>query len=798
MINSIQLQHDSPVPTIGVFTAQLNDAYQRAVWTGIEKRALEAGAGLVCFVGRRIDAPVVSEATANIVYKLADGSNLNGLIVISNTIATYLEKKDIGNLFSCRAGLPQVSLGFTVPGIPSISVDGSEAIASVVRHLIRDHRCSRFALLGGPPRHAEAEEREHAFRKVLREESIPFDERLLVKGDFVIDSGVEATVELLNRKIPFDALFCMNDRMALGALEVLHSRGIQIPDDLAVIGFDGIEESRYNTPPLTTVVQPLTELGAAAVDTILESLAGKKPQNKVLKCRPVIRQSCGCLPDRPFDHDLSEIPDDAEDSTKTSIQSLIMLYQRTDYQGFIGCLNTDLSKVLREDGDIGHWQNYISIVRNTLKEEGLGLTEKEASVFEYARALIGEMESRQQGAGRIAAENKLIMLRTISAALSGAFQMALMLDRLESSLKELGIGDAFLALFETEDSDVTWSRLILALAESEKLEIPEGGIRFRTTRLLPLCIAPQWKREHWVLAPLVYENEPLGYMMLPGGVEDPSIYDTLCKQVASAFKGALLLNQVRSHERRLEEEVERRTAELRRTNQELLLEVQRRMSLEQEVLEISNQTMQRIGQDLHDDLCQQLAGIAMYASVLGESLKKNLPEAHAAMLQIDDLLSDSIKRIKQIARGLYPTGLAEYGLVSAVEELIDSARRSYGISIDFTASPRFKIPDTDQALQIYRITQEALSNALKHSGSDRIRVSFYPETGNHRNREKPFLITEVIDYGKGLPDKIPEGGMGLRIMKYRAETADAEYSITQLHPGTRVQCRIAVKEEQDD
>jgi signal transduction histidine kinase len=297
----------------------------------------------------------------------------------------------------------------------------------------------------------------------------------------------------------------------------------------------------------------------------------------------------------------------------------------------------------------------------------------------------------------------------------------------------------------------------------------------------------------------VFQNESLGYILLPGGAAEPAVYDTLREQVASALKGALLLDQVLSHERRLQVEVARRTAELTRTNKELVQEIERRMRLEQEVIEISNRTMQRIGQDLHDDLCQHLAGIAMLASVLRGVISDSDPAAVATIEQIGILLGDSITRAKQIARGLYPAGLEEHGIVAAVEELVETARRNYPAIIDFRASPDFRLPGTNRTLHVYRIIQEALSNALKHSRSERIEVQLYREeprsiSGSNGRRGEgeraPALIAEVTDFGAGLPKSITGEGMGLRIMRYRAETAGAELHIERLNPGTRVSCRI--------
>jgi len=785
---------------IGVFTAQLDDAYQIAVWRGIESRARQRGVGVVCFVGHRVDSPIASEAAANVAYRIADRRNVDGLVVVSSAISTFLDQ--VGRMFASQPGLPHVSIGLGISGVPSVTADGSNGVSVLVRHLAKDHRLSRFALIGGPPGHPEAEERERAFRDTLRELALPFDERLAVKGTFLRDSGSEAVRQLLRLGLPFDALVCMNDRMALAAMGVLRQAGVGVPGDVAVVGFDGIEEGRYATPPLTTVMQPLDELGSSAVDALLERMDGGRPLGRVLTCTPVIRQSCGCAPKRNYDADLTEPPPTATTEERQAIGEMVETARGGDAEGFIAQFNAALAGTTLAGGKPGKWNGYLSAIQYLAETQG-GADRTPPGLFEFARVLIGESESRLQAARRITAEERLATLRAISASLAGAFEMPVMLARLEAGLVELGIGGGFIALFEQSDLISEWSRLVMAPRDAGAGELPAGGIRFRTIDLVPPRIGQSWREGLWVLEPLVFQKEPLGYILLPGGAAEPAVYATLREQVASALKGALLLEQVLTHERRLQVEVARRTAELTRTNKELTEEIERRMRLEQEVIQISNRTMQRIGQDLHDDLCQHLAGIAMLVSVLRGALSKSDAAAIASIEHIGNLLADSITRAKQIARGLYPAGLEEHGIVAAVEELVEAARRNYPAVIDFRASPDFRLPGTDRALHVYRIIQEALSNALKHARSARIEVQLYREDGgaprggpgvNGRRGEgerAAALVAEVTDYGDGLPKSMTGEGMGLRIMRYRAETAGAELLIERLNPGTRVTCRIS-------
>ena len=770
---------------IGVFTAELDDAYQIEVWRGIEARAHERGVGVVCFLGSRVDSVNVSEAAANVAYRIADRRSIDGLVVVTSAIATFLDAEGLTRLFARGEGFPQVSVGVKIAGVASLSVDGSAGLAEVVRHLVRHHGRRHFALLGGPPGHPESEERVRAVRRALGEAGTPFDPRLEVQGSFLQESGIEAARRLKASGVPFDALVCLNDRMALGAMSELRKIGIRVPEEVSVVGFDGIEEGQYVTPPLTTVVQPLRELGSSALDALLDVCDGKEPRDRTLSCALAIRQSCGCPPARSYDPDLEHLPADATAEELLAIEELTERGRRNDSGGFIVRLNAALAAAEPEVRLSTRWNGFLSLIARRAGAEG-------APLLEFARVLVGETETRFQAARRTSAEERFATLREISASLAGSFDMPVTLARLEAGLDRLGIGGGYLALFERRGRSEEWSRLVMVPRDTGVVALSAKGLRFHTSNLVPPAAGGAWRQGSWILEPLVFQNEPLGYIMLAGGADELSVYDTLRDQVASAVKGALLLEQVHTHEHRLEVEVKRRTAELTEANAELTREIERRVRLEEEVVDISNRTMQRIGQDIHDDLCQYLAGIAMLATALRGDLAEVDGGALSSIDRIGTLLADSIVRAKQIARGLFPTGLEEHGLSAAIEEMVAVARQRFHATIDFRASPDFALPDTDQALQVYRIVQEALSNALKHSESNRVEVRLYRELlpKSEGGESEAVLVAEVVDYGVGLSVDVPDHGMGLRIMRYRAEKAGVDLRIESLDPGTRVCCRL--------
>jgi len=168
---------------LGVFVAQLDDAYQIAVWWGIDSRARERGIGVVCSVVHRVFCPIESEAAANIAYRIGDPRTMDGLIVVSFAIATFLGPEETTGLFASRKGILQVSVGLPVPGVPTVTASSAEGVSTVVRHLVREHGLRRFALICGRVGHPEAEERECSFRATLRIERLEPGPRVSCRVD---------------------------------------------------------------------------------------------------------------------------------------------------------------------------------------------------------------------------------------------------------------------------------------------------------------------------------------------------------------------------------------------------------------------------------------------------------------------------------------------------------------------------------------------------------------------------------------------------------------------------------------
>ncbi|MEO7724295.1 MAG: sensor histidine kinase [Chthoniobacterales bacterium] len=214
-------------------------------------------------------------------------------------------------------------------------------------------------------------------------------------------------------------------------------------------------------------------------------------------------------------------------------------------------------------------------------------------------------------------------------------------------------------------------------------------------------------------------------------------------------------------------------------------EVRHRRRLEAELLTAVESERERIGQDLHDDLCQRLGATALMTSVIARRIGRKDSRTGAELQKIARLINDTIDSCRMIARGLHPITLATNGLPAALDELAE--RMPVGINFQWPRGARITL-EPSTALHLYRITEEAVGNAVKHSGAKNIAVELDVIGG------RTVLVVE--DNGKGFDQNSRSDGMGLRNIHYRAGVIGAELKIEpRKGGGTRLRCKLPRSEE---
>lgn len=249
--------------TVGVIAEDIVSPFYADVIRGVEHALLDTPYQPVLNSGHW-STRHETRAIDTLIYRKVDALLLLGSTLTDDTLRGVAGR------------VPLILFGRRVPGLEShcLTLDQRGAALNATRHLIElGHR--RIVHLHGPPGQQDAQERREGYRDALTGSGLPLHPELELQGDFLEQSAAQALTHLLDARVPFTAVFAGNDQMAAGARLALYRRGLRVPDDVSLIGFDDLPASAFTIPPLTTVRQPTYQIGQALARHALNVLAGQ-------------------------------------------------------------------------------------------------------------------------------------------------------------------------------------------------------------------------------------------------------------------------------------------------------------------------------------------------------------------------------------------------------------------------------------------------------------------------------------------------------------------------------------------
>jgi PAS domain S-box-containing protein len=215
----------------------------------------------------------------------------------------------------------------------------------------------------------------------------------------------------------------------------------------------------------------------------------------------------------------------------------------------------------------------------------------------------------------------------------------------------------------------------------------------------------------------------------------------------------------------------------------ILRDITKSTRLRRQLMNIGDRERQKIGQDLHDDLCPHLIGIHGMSSVLQANLDEASSPDMSLASQIVDLVGEAVEKTRGLTRGLCPVHMVSHGLETALKDLADHTTRVSSITCEFTCDGIVNCTDNTKATHLYYIAREAVNNSVRHSGASRIVITL--------SGKDDVIELLIDDDGKGMPDHMPSEGIGLQIMTYRAKMIGANLNIESTpRKGTRIHARI--------
>ncbi len=594
--------------TIAVLGAQLSRAWGAEFMAGVLDSAKNHDMNVVYFVGGKpvaIAAPQHSGRSYGL-YDLIKPGQFDGILLAAD-IGHGPSTEDIKNFCRVFAPTPIASFAVQAEGVSSFGADNEGGMRAMIRHLIEVHGYKRIAFIRGIQGHLESDQRFNAYKEELKAHDIRFDERLVVEGNYTPESGRAAARTLLDeRAIRVQAIAASNDRMAFGAIEVLQQRGIQVPDSVAVTGFDDVSESQSMGVPLTTVHQSFSDAGKQAFEALIKRMNGESVEDvNIMPTQLVVRWSCGCLPEnvkraivlpKEVAHTgrlenkrdaairallgAAGIPENSPEKAqyfdvfgRTWDVFLASLSESDKSDAFLKMVQSMVEVLQRYGHDSTTWHNVISTFRKYALG-GISSTTtmlRAENLFQQARMLVGELSQRAQAFRRLQFEQQEEALSNFSFSMAPAMTLEEIGDALSKHFPILGL-ERWYVMFYSDvsapgsiSSPTPESYRLLLQYDQNKFKIPQEKSAIATGRLVPRGKTPEDHRYTALVMPLTLASNRFGFMWAEMGPTDWDVYVRLKNLLSSALLRTMLVQQ----REQAQKEVERLLSEARERAVEL-------------------------------------------------------------------------------------------------------------------------------------------------------------------------------------------------------------------------------------
>jgi DNA-binding LacI/PurR family transcriptional regulator/signal transduction histidine kinase len=724
--------------TIGLLGTGLVTFMQNQLWQGAMKAAQENETRLVYYPTISLSSSPPFNPQTKVLFELIDARHVDGLLVWYAGIAEGVGIEQGKSLLDRYKDIPLVTIGGRFEKRPDLSIDNYQGVYSAVEHLIKVHNRHHIAIVRGPVGHPDADERYRGYIEALQAYNLPTNPDYVAQSLFELKTAAGMTEAAVVRwlqdlQLEIDAVVAGSDYMALAAISAIEAHGLRVPEDIAVVGFDDVDDSRANIPSVTTVRQSFYDLGRQGAEMLLALMDGQiLPEQSSMPAQLMVRESCGCIAEslslsnivmdehaEPgtgtpssaagiYSGDLIAIAQDLNVSFE-HLENLAMLLKsdlrsNTSHQ-FLSALRLSLIDAQNKDFNTIAWQNAISVLRQQVLSDSNGdIGWFGETLFNQARVLVVEIHQRVHIQQQLKVNQQIENLLRTSEALVTSFGEQLFVDTLYERLPELGFPSFYLLLYDDPSQPALWSHLILAYDNGHRLDLPPDELRFPTGRLIPESMVPSHPNASIVVEPLYYRDEPLGLLVLEVGPTEGAIYENLRAQISSALQGSRLLQQV-----------------LKRTQQ----------------LEAANSELEAFSYSVSHDLRAPLRGIDGFSHLLIEDYKAALPEDAQRLLS---RIQSNTKKMSDLIDDLL--AFSRVGRKALQVESVDMNRLVQEVLNDFGADNGLKqvevvvesLPSckADRSL-LKQVWINLISNAIKYSSKrENPRIEIRHITQDHK------------------------------------------------------------------
>lgn len=581
--------------TIGVVLGSFEEPCQTQILSGITQFANAYNIRLKTFVGICLDEYLQYNNSYSMISSLIHSADVDGLIMMSGAMTNLLSHEEVQNFADQFTHLPVVSIAASLKGCSNLLLDNHSGIFEIVSHLIASHSCQKIAFVGGPIGHDEAEQRLEAYKQALIKHNLPVNEELILSGNFSMDSGINAVHTLLDLKqISVDAIVCVDDTTAHGVTIELNKRQILVPGEIRVTGFDDSIDAQSCIPPLTTVKPRFFEMGIKAIQTVYDLISHQiELTNYILPTQTIIRESCGCF--TGLENFMSGLNSCQLTSSMTpmDLTTEILAYLHTQLENTF-TLSDPIKRsttaliehlmCISDIEDIVFWNTFrkliyeliylgvkvetvysiITTIKNFLLERSSSDDYYKIKYMFYKAISFSSNTQINIFRSQMAKDDmENFRLRQISENLITSFDMNTVLKIIQNGLYQLEIDECYVAYLATNMDDT----LTLGFAYHNHTRLSQfEGQSYPLTTFLPSQLLMNIEPNNYLIMPLLFRGQYLGYIIFKHLPINQRIFETLRSHISSGIKGALLYEKQQHTQNSLKElllQLETKNSELK-------------------------------------------------------------------------------------------------------------------------------------------------------------------------------------------------------------------------------------------
>jgi signal transduction histidine kinase/DNA-binding LacI/PurR family transcriptional regulator/AraC-like DNA-binding protein len=762
-------------PTLAYLTGPM--IYDRFMVSGMLDHIRDADVDLFIFSGGMFESPHGFDAQRAIIFDLISPKVIDGLILSSDYLGHYIGADRI-NAF-CRKffPIPMVKNEPFMEGVPCIVADFYQGMYTLVSHMIEVHHYTRIAFIKGSNQSSTGAERYQAYCDALRDHAIPYDENLVAPGTFYAPSGQEAVSLFLDQRrlVPqkdLQAIVSTNDFMALDVLRELQMRGLRVPEDLALTGFDDEEETSFTNPPLTTVRIPLFRAIQYEVELALALIRGENVPDRIsIPSNLIVRRSCGCSnwiaelaetgPSNVTVSRENDLP--AQDAggwlqsgqvnrqellskleSALNVSSLPEIHRINET--FLNVILDELGKAPGQyaaDAFMNRLRPVFSGITNPVRNIGslhkvlLVLRREVLSILknpfqrqrfedmcQIGQVLISDLTEYLLGQQKSQSTFLDQPLSDLIQEMTTVLEPGEMMDILAKALPRMGVSACYLSFYQDPQHPANNARLVMGYNEHGRLNLDAQGLIFPACDLIPEGMLDPTHPRILIVEPLYFQQEQMGFVILDTGAVSVGLNDTLRDQISST------LWRIKLHH-----------------------EAERALKAAENANLLKSRFLTTVGHELRTP-------ISMIVSMSELLLNEHGGEAdhHSRAFQRElDVIHATGQHLHRLLRDVLDLGASQLGQLQLEFETVDSGEliseaaavgeqlaREKGLRWKMSIPTRLPLVRGDRT-RLLQILLNLLSNACKFTSKGEVELEVWSDAEN--------LSVSVRDTGLGIPKK---------------------------------------------